>query len=300
MQNPYRHLPPLTALVGFEAAARLGSFSRAASELNMTQSAVSHQIRSLETQLGQPLFLRINRRVELTDAGHDLLNSAQMALDGLRQGLRRLEAYSKPGSVVLHMPPALGTLWYLPRLPSFRSKHPQIDPWLHTAEESIDLAESEVDISLTFEPPLGGEILCAPILNAPRMALAHPDLAHRWRSDLADAPLIHDEQDDGWQDWFLGAGISRTECAKGLNFSDIAMAIDAGARGLGLVLCAVPLVQAHIAAGALEIVHPYALPTRTTLFAVTMHQNLQRDDVRCLWNWLISQADASVAHARTS
>lgn len=94
--SAYRSLPPLSTLIGFEAAARLQSFSRAAEELHITQSAISHQVRVLEDHLGQPLFRRIGRRIELVDAGRDFLITARTALEELRHGVRRLNAYSKP------------------------------------------------------------------------------------------------------------------------------------------------------------------------------------------------------------
>lgn len=132
--STYRGLPPLTTLIGFEAAARLGSFSRAAEELNITQSAISHQVRVLEDHLGQPLFRRIGRRIELVDAGADFLITAQTALEELRHGVRRLNAYSKPGSVIILMPAALATGWFLPRLADLRASHPWVDPWVHSAD----------------------------------------------------------------------------------------------------------------------------------------------------------------------
>ncbi|QBR37652.1 LysR family transcriptional regulator [Leisingera sp. NJS201] len=188
MNNPYRPLPPLGALIGFEAAARLGSFSLAAEELNMTQSAVSHQIRTLETHLQQPLFLRISRRVELTDAGRDLMVSAQEALETVRLGVRRLDAYSKPGSVVIHMPPAFGALWLAPRLARLRGSHPDVDPWLYTGSHDVDLTESEFDITLTTEAPIGEGFAAATFLREERIALASPGLAADFQNCMGEAP----------------------------------------------------------------------------------------------------------------
>lgn len=106
MGSRYRRFPSLQALVGFEAAARLQSFSRAADELSMTQSAVSHQIRALEDSLSQALFRRQGRSVQLTDAGRDMLETTRRTLATLDEGLGRLDYYIKPGSVVITCPPA--------------------------------------------------------------------------------------------------------------------------------------------------------------------------------------------------
>lgn len=101
-----KHWPPLNALRGFEAAARLGSFHKAAEALNLTQSAISQQIRSLETYLEQPLFYRSGRSVSLTDAGHDLLSTTQSLLQHLAVGIRRLDQYRKPNQLVVNTSPA--------------------------------------------------------------------------------------------------------------------------------------------------------------------------------------------------
>ncbi|WP_411352469.1 LysR substrate-binding domain-containing protein [Leisingera aquaemixtae] len=293
MNNPYRPLPPLGALIGFEAAARLGSFSQAAEELNMTQSAVSHQIRTLETHLQQPLFLRINRRVELTDAGRDLLISAQDALETVRLGVRRLDAYSKPGSVVIHMPPVFGALWFAPRLAQFRSRHPEVDPWLYTGSHSVDLTESEFDITLTTEAEAGEGFVTTPFLTEERVALARPGLAAEFRGRLHDAPLIHDEHPDDWQSWFLAAGTERADCSRGLNFSDTALAVDAATRGLGMCLCDRSLAQPLVSEGKLQLLRPVFLRSGGSYHLVTLERNLQRTAVRALWDWMLAQSRES-------
>ena len=111
MSGRFGRLPSMQALLGFEAAARLHSFSRAGEELHMTQSAVSHQSRTLEELLGQPLFRRLGRGVELTDAGIDLLETTHRTLGTLGSGLKRLDFYTKPGSVVFCCCPAWASHW---------------------------------------------------------------------------------------------------------------------------------------------------------------------------------------------
>ncbi|HWT97341.1 MAG TPA: LysR family transcriptional regulator, partial [Terriglobales bacterium] len=122
-----RHLPPLKTLEGFEAAARLGSFSAAAEALGLTQSAISHQIRQLEEALGQPLFRRLHRRIVLTDAGTDFQRSVNATLQSLRDGVNRLEPYRKPGSVIVSCDAALANAWLSPRIAHLKVLQPQID-----------------------------------------------------------------------------------------------------------------------------------------------------------------------------
>lgn len=286
MDNPYRRLPPLGALIGFEAAARLGSFSRAADELNMTQSAISHQIRTLEQHLGQPLFLRLNRRVELTDAGHDLRRTAEDALETVRHGVQRLGAFSKPGSVVLHMPPELGALWFVPRLPTFRAAHPGIDPWLFTTDRRFDLTEAEVDVTLTRSAMVGEGVVRRALFTDRRMPMAAPGLA----GGVQVAPLLHDENAQGWQAWFDRAGLTRDDMLKGPNFSDPAMMLEAATQGMGLCLGSEALAAPYLADGRLQVVSDVALPDASPLWIVTLERNLTRTSVRALWEWLVDQA----------
>lgn len=123
-----KHWPPLNALRGFEAAARLGSFHKAAEALNLTQSAISQQIRSLESYLEQPLFHRSGRSVSLTDTGHDLLSTTQALLQQLAVGIRRLDQYRKPNQLVVNTTPAFARHWLLPRLANFPPASPGCRP----------------------------------------------------------------------------------------------------------------------------------------------------------------------------
>lgn len=298
MNNPYRILPPLGSFVGFEAAARLGSFSQAAEELNMTQSAISHQVRTLEQHLGQPLFLRINRRVELTDAGSDMFQTAQNALETFRHGVQRLGAFSKPGSVILHMPPSLGAQWFLPRLPALRSLHPAVDPWLFTTDEQFDLSVAEVDISVTQTPFQGEGVVRQILFHDSCVPMASPQLAAQFCDSLDSAPLLHDESEQDWQKWFDRAGITREDVLSGPNFSDSAMMLQAAAQGIGLCLGSRVLASAMLASGQLVEVASLALKVEHPTYIVTLERHLRRPSVRALWDWLLAQDVGDAASSR--
>ena len=290
MHNPYRRLPPLGALVGFEAAARLGSFSVAAAELYVTQSAVSHQIRTLEAHLGQPLFLRTGRRVELTDAGRDLLATSASALETVRRGVRRLAAYSKPGSVVVLMPGAIATAWFLPRLPAFRAAHPGIDPWLATRDPEMDLSDAEIDIAIRLTPAHEEGAIAQPFLRDDRVAMCAPALAPEFATHPEEVPLVHDESPDDWQSWYDTAGLQRDDISAGLNFDDSAMALAAAARGLGMCLGNPALAAEWLSDGRLVELSDVALQSERMFHLVTLERSLRRDSVRAVWDWLCGQA----------
>ncbi len=290
MSNPYRKLPSLAALAGFEAAARLGSFSKAAAELNMTQSAVSHQIKTLEEQLGQPLFRRIHRRVDLTDAGRDLYQTATEALETTRRGVRRLEAYSKPQSVVLHLPPDLARMWLLPRLAQFRARHPDIDPWVYTSEEAKRPGEDEVSISINRQAETGPDLCSRPWAGDQFMAMASPEIIEQWEGDMSNAPLLHDERPEDWQLWYERSGLSRAEFSSGPNFSDSAMILDAAARGMGFALGSMLLAAPLLQSGRLKTHGTTILAVGAPYVLQTTERELARDQTQRLWNWLIEQA----------
>ena len=292
MRGLYRNLP-MGALIGFEAAARLESFSLAAAELNMTQSAVSHQIKALETQLGQPLFRRINRGVELTDAGRDLRTTAAATLETLRLGVRRLDFYTKPGSVVVMMPPAFCTGWYLPRLALLVRDLPGLEPWVVTTDAAPDFTHSEVDFAVRrgrgawdglvavklFDDAL--QPMCAPAMRAQMPDQITP-------RSLQDFALLHHEDEEDWQRWFADAGIARAAFVKGLNFSNAGMALEVAARGHGICLGSQRLAAERLAKGDL-VAFGAAIPSARPTYLLAHPRNLKRPGVTELWNWFSAQ-----------
>jgi LysR family glycine cleavage system transcriptional activator len=289
--NTYRNLPPLSTLIGFEAAARLGSFSRAAEELHITQSAISHQVRVLEDHLGQPLFRRIGRRIELVDAGRDFLITARTALEEVRHGVRRLNAYSKPGSVIVMMPGALATGWFIPRLTQLRMAHPWVDPWVHTSDDTHVPEEAEIDIVLGPVPwadPRAQSLVLAEDrlvpLCAPSVAAALPNLPDARRLD--NAALLHDETLNDWQSWFAEVGSARSEFTRGYNFSDTGQMLQAALLGLGICLGSERLAHQFLVEGLL--VRPVLTPLgrKSPLCISAWTRNLDRPPVRALWDWI--------------
>jgi LysR family glycine cleavage system transcriptional activator len=289
--NTYRSLPPLSTLIGFEAAARLGSFSRAAEELHITQSAISHQVRVLEDHLGQPLFRRIGRRIELVDAGRDFLITARTALEELRHGVRRLNAYSKPGSVIVMMTGALATGWFIPRLASLRATHPWVDPWIHTTDDTHVPEEAEIDIVLGPVPwadPGAQSLVLAEDrlipLCAPSIVASLPDLPDAQRLDAA--PLLHDETLNDWQSWFAEVGSARSEFTRGYNFSDTGQMLQAAILGLGFCLASERLAHQHLCSG--RLVQPALTPLgrKSPLYISAWTRNLDRSPVKAWWDWI--------------
>ena len=298
MGSRYRRFPSMQSLIGFEAAARHLSFSKAADELSMTQSAVSHQIRGLEDLLGQPLFRRQGRSIELTDAGHDMLETTRRSLRALEVGLGRLNFYAKPGSVVVSCPPDFARHWLLPRLASLREAHPDIDPWIVSTEAEVDFVHTESDVFISLGDDDWPGLLCEQVSAERLTPMCSP--AYRKRSGrkrftasvLAQLDLLHDESWEGWSRWFEVAGLEGSSPVQGYNFSDPGLAMDAAIAGQGVVLGSRFLAQAALADGRLVELVDQPIERQARWHLVADPKRIEGDAERRLWDWLLDQCRA--------
>ncbi|MBP7369925.1 MAG: LysR family transcriptional regulator [Arenimonas sp.] len=232
-----RRLPSVNCMRSFETVARLGNFHRAAEQLHLTQSAVSHQIRVLEECLGTPVFQRIGKQVILTDPGKDFLQTVRQLLQQLNSGMSRLEQFSKPNQLIVNATPSFASLWLLPRLARFNAENPDIDVWLYSTDLPVrfEVAELHVSIREDLLPEHGLSVetlyqdamtpMAAPMLHA----VGSPE-------DIISQSLLHGEQKEDWSWWLSGVGAHIPAPTRGINFSDLGLSIQAASHGLGLVL----------------------------------------------------------------
>lgn len=278
--------------MGFEAAARLESFSKAAEELGISQSAVSHEMRLLEQRVGQPLFIRQGRSIRLTDAGRDYQRSVAGALENLETGYRKLEPFRKPGSVVIYCPADFAARWLLPRIGMLKKAVPNCDPWIDTSGAKVDFEEMEVSIAIVctrdVDPSLQSHRLFADELVAvtSRELLKGNNLSPR---DLLTYSLIHDERQADWDEWFESAGVTAGEVSAGLDFSDSELALRAAESGYGIALASKSFV-ANNGSGSRGLVHAssHVLRTGENWFALTTATELTNPVTSETWNWLIA------------
>ncbi|HHA2858547.1 TPA: LysR family transcriptional regulator [Stenotrophomonas maltophilia] len=227
------HWPPLNALRGFEAAARLGSFHRAAEELHLTQSAISQQIRGLEASLQQPLFFRQGRSVTLTDAGIDLLETTQSLLRQLASGIRRLDQYRKPNQLIVNTSPAFARHWLVPRLASFRRLHPDADLWLLTSEEAPDMTTQTLDVAVRDDLDSQAQCQHRVLLQDRLYPACHPRLL---ATPVHERLTLHGEREMDWSQWQVQGGADVGQRREGMNFSEPGQLLDAACQGLGIAL----------------------------------------------------------------
>ncbi len=286
----FRNIPPLQYLLGFEAATRLGSFGKAADELGLTQSAISHQMRLLEERVGQPLFLRHGRGIKLTDAGRDYQRTVGKSLGQLEDGYRNLAPYRKPGSVVIYAPRDFASRWLMPRLEQLLRSVPQCDPWIDSSGQDVDFSETEVSIVIKRAPEapaglqsqlLANDVL-SPVMSPPNKLIKTP-------ADLLNCKLIHTERTETWRDWFELAGVESCDTTAGMDFLDGDLAIMAAERGLGVALASLPLAAEAIAQENLIQPLPLILKTNHAWYALTNEKELADPITKAVWHWFQTQ-----------
>jgi LysR family glycine cleavage system transcriptional activator len=289
----------LSTLRGFEAAARLASFALAANELHLSHSAVSHQIKLLEEELGQPLFRRVGRSVVLTDAGNDFARSVRDILRRLEDGVARLAPYQKPGGVILYTSMAFARGFILQRMAQLRAALPDIDLWLDTSERKVDFKNDEVDILITQAEGVAAHgAIDAHLIEDQRVPLASPGLIERMGglppecSAIAGWPLLHDEGQVTWREWFARVGRTDSDTVSGANFSDHALMIEAAVAGHGVALGSLICADPYLRTGALKIMDGPSFPQAAYRIYCDL-RSYDDDQVRPVYDWFIRETAAA-------
>jgi LysR family glycine cleavage system transcriptional activator len=296
------HLPPLSALRAFEAAARHMSFTKAADELHVTPAAVSHQIHALEEDLGVRLFHRMNRSIELTASARILLPGLSEAFAGIQSSVKRLRAHNDTGTLAVTASPSFAAKWLVLRLHRFQEQHSQVDVRISATDEVVDMSKGDFDIAIRYGcgkyPGLDVELLFTNEVFpacSPQFLTSGPPL--RTPEDLARHTLIHDQAVERdplvptWPMWLKAAGVKNAPAAAGLTFNNIWLALDAAIAGQGVVLAYSNIAAADLAAGRLVRLFSLALPDQFAYYIVTAPGALERPKVRAFRNWLRQEAD---------
>lgn len=295
-----RRLPPLNALRAFEAAARHLSFTLAAEELNVTQAAISHQIRALEARLGQPLFNRLNRGLSLTEAGRSYLPAMTEAFDLMDKATRRLSRRDDAGALKVSALPSFAARWLLPRLAHFREAHPEIDVLVSANQQLSDLEAEGIDVGLRFGSGHYPGLRADRLMGDRRLPVCSPALlkgSHPLRrpEDLRHHVLLHDEIIGGgveadWAAWVRRLGLQGIDPTRGPGFSDSAMVLSAAIAGQGVALARASLAVDDLAAGLLVLPFGPLIASRYDYWFVTTHYAAELDKVRAFRSWIMAEA----------
>lgn len=255
MAIPRRFLPSMSLLVAFEAAARHASFTAAAVELNLTQSAVSRQIRHLEQVLGSDLFIRERQTVRLTVAGEAYANEVRQVLQRLATASLGFRANPDGGSLDLAILPTFGTRWLAPRLPKFLARHSGITINLTTRLVPFDFTFDSVDAAIHFGAPSWSGAELDFLMNETLIPVCSPELHKTFGfsapGDLLAAPLLHlVSRPDAWERWFTTMNVAFEEI-HGMLIDQIAVAAQAANAGMGIALLPKFLISNELARGEL-------------------------------------------------
>ena len=287
-------LPTLNALRAFEAAGRHLSFTRAAEELHVTQAAVSHQIKSLEEQLGIRMFRRGPRGLLLTDAGQAYLPEVREAFQRLTTATERLLEDDARGAITVSVLPSFAARWLVPRLTRFREEHSDIEVRVAADDRLADFDRDDVDVAIRYGrgdyPGLHADRflteelypVCSPALLE-RLPLDRPE-------QLRDHTLLHDDMRMDWSMWLLAAGVEGVEPRRGPSFTDSSMVLQAAVDGQGVALGRSALALDDIAAGRLVRPFEFSLPADYAYYIVCPERTAGRPSIKTFREWLLAQS----------
>jgi DNA-binding transcriptional LysR family regulator len=287
-----RKLPSLQSLRAFEAAARLQSFLLASEELHLTPSAISHQVRSLESYFGHPLFTRSNRRVELTDSGARLLATLSAAFDMIEEACRDLAPKAAVESLSVHCTPSFASKWLGPRLPALMREYPGLTIRMWSSAEPVDLLKQrELDVAIAYGSVRRQAGVVVEALGAERTApLASPKLIGQSfaRGDIAKLTLIESKLNPlRWREWFKLNGMKMPDTPQP-SFDRAALVLAAAVDGLGVALESVRFAERELASGELMIVGDamYTPIERETHFFCYRAADRSSRKIRQFHDWL--------------
>ncbi|HMT91519.1 LysR substrate-binding domain-containing protein [uncultured Thiothrix sp.] len=293
-----RKIPPLKALQAFEAASRLGSFAAASDELHLTPSAISHQIRLLEQQLGVTLFHRVHRAVELTDIGRRYAEVIAEAFGLIEANTRSIERTGKSDILTIHSVPSFATQWLMPRLSRFSALNPDIDVRLNASVATIDLAAGEADFDIRYGsvfPSSGMEV--QPFPEETIVITCSPKVLVGQTLNLAETALIHSEINlYTWREWQRDHPETKLPLDRGLRFDRSFMAINAAVDGLGVAIESRLMIERELEAGKLILpfgmIGPKLVCHRLTYLKTKAH--FQK--MKAFRQWLFEELNKTMAN----
>jgi LysR family glycine cleavage system transcriptional activator len=297
-------LPPLSSVRVFEAAARHGSFKKAAEELNITASAVSHAVQNLEDWLGLALFQRGRGKLGLTEPGAAYAAAVGEALKAVAEATARLPGRRSQGRLSISAAPGFATRWLMPRLSRFTDRYPEIGVDIETSLKPVDLPMEGIDAAIRLAPPSRATPSWTRLLDESLVPVCSPALREKYRDLsglelIAQVDLIHMTSISGdWAEWYRIIGAATPANVRGgLRVDTVNMALEAARRGHGIALGRTPLFEAEIASGELVCLLDERVPSGWSYWLVTMDADFQSQDVKGFRQWLLDEVGAAASPA---
>jgi LysR family glycine cleavage system transcriptional activator len=292
-------LPSLKYLKTFQVAALRQSFKAAADELCITPSAVSHQVKLLEAQLGIPLFERGPHSLQLTEAGQKYLHSIDALFNRLEIVTEQLRVSYGRGLVRLHIPPFFASELLMPRLQGFMQMRPDMDIHINTVGGTLQSHPAEADLSVVVGPAPNDGLASYRLFEQAFVPACSPQLLHDTVIDSIDdlneqTLLIHEARRDGWQRWAELSGRGNLQPRNIVRFDTMQAVVQAAESGIGVALVSTRLGSTRFRAGSLVKLFDTELPTGEAYYLIHRPEDVERNDVRALTEWLLSEfADAA-------
>jgi len=291
-----RKIPGTELLIAFETAARHQSFTRAAEELSLTQSAVCRQILALEDSLGVQLFNRVKKRVSLSEAGQLYARQVRENLKRIEHDTLSLMAHRGMGGVVeLAVIPTFATRWLIPRLSSFNTQHPGVTLDLTTRAEPFLFNDTPFDAAIHFGDPVWPGAVTEYLFGEKIVPVCNPALIKQTLpvepAELEKLPLLHQSsRPDAWRQWFEIAGLANVNAMGGSRYELFSMLVEAAKAGLGVALVPRFFVLKEVAAGELVIPCTQILQNPRSYYLVYPEDRLESAPLRIFCEWLREQA----------
>lgn len=290
-----RLLPSMGALSSFETVARLGSFSAAAQELSLTQSAISKQIGALEGQLGVALFERTGRGVTLTQEGTAYAAAITDALGTIRAASLHTMAGKADQTLNLAILPTFGTRWLMPRIRSFVAQHPEVTLNFATRIGRFDIETEGFDAALYIGandwPGMESTFLMHEIvapMASPAFLREHPVVTP---TDIANLPLLHmGSRPEAWDHWFNAAGVT-APAERGMRFEQFSNVAQACMAGVGIALLPLFLIASEMSSGQLVVAFDHPVRSPRSYYLVSPRSRARLAPVAAFRHWLVAEVD---------
>jgi DNA-binding transcriptional LysR family regulator len=308
MHKALRALPSLDFLRGFEAAGRRLSFTRAAEELFVTQSALSRQVQALEVALGVSLFARRHRALSLTPAGQAFHRDVVAALSAIAVAADAARGVVRAPGITLSTTVSFASLWIIPRLANFRGRRPDAEVYISADDRLIDLSRGEVDVAVRYLADARAPDGSVRLFGERMMPVVSPRLVRRGGTplarpaDLARHVLLHLDDPEGrtpwleWSVWLASNGQPALKPAGALHFKLYDQVIQAAVAGQGVALGRVPLIASHLRDGRLVAPFSKRYEIARGYYAVVAPHAVERADVIAFVDWLRDEAARELAH----
>ena len=287
-----RKLPPFAAIRAFEAAARHGSFKRAAAELHLSPTAISHQVSQLEQLTGRALFVRKIRRVEPTEAARELLRALSPALDAMADAFAALAAADRRRAVTIGAGAIFASRWLAPRLATLWRRHPDVDLRVHHSPLPVHTRLADVDLAVAWGDGRWPGMTVTPLLRidvTPVLAQAclTGGRTPTTPTQLLSLPLLHHRDHEGWQQWLAAAGTRPRGALTGVVFEDANVLLQAVLAGQGVGLGILPFIGEELASGRLLRPFELAVDPGAAYYLVHRPGALDKPAVRAVHEWLL-------------